>query len=287
MTTSRFTNRGYSGWSSTTPVTTSDWYFVAVTLSSSTLSFYVDGQLAGSAPGNYSGSGGDYYLGGTPGDACSLDGALDETLVFDTALSPAEISQLYNGGNGTYGVGSLTGLVAGYHYDEGSGGVVHDFSGNGNDGKIVGPGISWGSGKVVEPETVTFATSGLSVGSHAITALYQPNGDSNYAAASSASITETILPTTTTTLSCSSASPVAGQTVTLTAMVNGGTYGTPTGTVDFFDGTTQLGSATLSDGTATLPTTTLPGGGQDLTAVYEGEPLEFAGSTSPRLPRRS
>ena len=37
------------------------------------------------------------------------------------------------------------GLVAYYPFDEGSGAVVHDRSGNGNEGKILG-GVKWAKG---------------------------------------------------------------------------------------------------------------------------------------------
>ncbi|WP_206306702.1 Ig-like domain repeat protein, partial [Streptomyces malaysiense] len=56
--------------------------------------------------------------------------------------------------------------------------------------------------------------------------------------------------------------------------------GTPTGTVDFFDGATLLGTGTLTGGTATLTTSTLAVGTHALTAVYSGD-TEFGGSTSP------
>ncbi|MDV9203065.1 Ig-like domain-containing protein, partial [Streptomyces sp. Wh19] len=56
--------------------------------------------------------------------------------------------------------------------------------------------------------------------------------------------------------------------------------GTPTGTVDFFDGATLLGTGTLSGGVATFTTSTLAIGTHPLTAVYNGD-ANFAGSTSP------
>ena len=55
--------------------------------------------------------------------------------------------------------------------------------------------------------------------------------------------------------------------------------GTPTGSVQFFVGTTSLGTASLSGNTAILTTTTLPVGTDSLTAQYLGDP-NFTGSTS-------
>ncbi|MDV9203194.1 Ig-like domain-containing protein, partial [Streptomyces sp. Wh19] len=56
--------------------------------------------------------------------------------------------------------------------------------------------------------------------------------------------------------------------------------GTPTGTVDFFDGATLLGTGTLSGGVATFTTSTLAIGTHPLTAVYNGD-ANFTSSTSP------
>ena len=66
---------------------------------------------------------------------------------------------------------------------------------------------------------------------------------------------------------------VAGQTVTLTASVAGvGTAPTPTGNVEFYDGTTVLNAGTLQNGSTTvtgvLPTTAT----HSITAVYQGDP---------------
>jgi Bacterial Ig-like domain (group 3)/MBG domain (YGX type) len=88
----------------------------------------------------------------------------------------------------------------------------------------------------------------------------------------------------TTTLTASSTSPVLGTAVTLTATVASTTSGTPTGTVNFFNGTTQLNAApvTLNGGVAAFTVSTLPLGSLSLTAVYSGD-TDFTGSTSPPL----
>ena len=82
------------------------------------------------------------------------------------------------------------------------------------------------------------------------------------------------------TLNTSPSAPVAGQSVTLTATVTatGGT-GTPTGTVQFFNGTTSLGTGTLSAGVASIATTALSAGANTVTAKYLGDP-DFNGVTS-------
>ena len=69
------------------------------------------------------------------------------------------------------------------------------------------------------------------------------------------------------------------QGVAFTATVTSA-GGTPTGTVTFFDGTTQLGVATLSAGKASLKPITLQLGSRSITATYSGT-AGFASSTSP------
>jgi hypothetical protein len=65
---------------------------------------------------------------------------------------------------------------------------------------------------------------------------------------------------------------IAGQTVILTAtLTNGGSPATPTGTVEFFDGTTSLGSVALdANGVAVLTLSSLAQGTHALSAEYAG-----------------
>ena len=70
-----------------------------------------------------------------------------------------------------------------------------------------------------------------------------------------------------------------GQAVFMSATVapvSPGT-GTPTGTVDFYDGATYLGSSTLSSGMATFATSALAVGDHTITAYYSGD-SNFAAS---------
>jgi arabinogalactan endo-1,4-beta-galactosidase len=81
-------------------------------------------------------------------------------------------------------------------------------------------------------------------------------------------------------LSASSSSAVVGSSVTFTATVTE-TSGTaqPTGSVNFLDGTTTLGSGTLSAGVAMYTTSALGVGPHSITGVYSGD-TGNAGSTS-------
>ena len=144
-----------------------------------------------------------------------------------------------------------------------------------------------GSASLGSSLTAAFTTSSLALGSHSITAAY--SGDSNFAGSASGVLVETIVaPTTistTTTLSSSANPQVVGSGVTFTATVSPSTSssGSPTGTVTFYDGTTDLGSATLDANlSASFSTSSLTQGTHSITAVYNGS-TSFAASTSPVL----
>jgi large repetitive protein len=122
----------------------------------------------------------------------------------------------------------------------------------------------------------------LDAGSYSITAEYA--GDSNYNAATSSASSQTVNKAgTTTTASTTPASPVVyGTSVTLSAdvaPVSPGT-GTPTGSVEFFDGATSLGTATLSSGHAST-TTTFAIGDHTIGATYiPGSDVNYQSSSS-------
>ncbi|WAL68358.1 Ig-like domain-containing protein [Amycolatopsis cynarae] len=85
--------------------------------------------------------------------------------------------------------------------------------------------------------------------------------------------------TTTTSLAVTPASPAfQGDAVTLTATVTPASAG---GTVQFKDGTTDLGApVAVSGGTATLTTSALAAGAHSLTAVFTGASANIQGSAS-------
>jgi hypothetical protein len=88
-----------------------------------------------------------------------------------------------------------------------------------------------------------------------------------------------------TTFSSSAKQISDGDSVTLKAFVSGLTPddGTPTGTVEFFDGATSLGTVSLSStqagNVASLALTTLAVGPHPISAVYSGN-TSFGGSVS-------
>ena len=127
----------------------------------------------------------------------------------------------------------------------------------------------------------TLTTTALPVGDNSITADY--SGDTDTASSTSTAVPVTVAATATSTtiVTFSPSAPVYGQSVTLTATVApiSPATGTPTGTVEFFDGTTELATESLSDGVATLDTSSLPIGNDSITAVYSGDST-FTSSTS-------
>lgn len=140
---------------------------------------------------------------------------------------------------------------------------------------------SLGSSSSPSGGVAQFAISGLTVGSHSISATY--TGDANFAGSTSAALTETVNELATTTTIASSLNPAAfGLAVTLTATVQAGSGVSVAGTVTFLDGSLGLGTVTLSNNSAQLTTSTLAPGAHTLTAAYNGNG-NFAGSTSAAL----
>src|SRR5262245_7810447 len=92
------------------------------------------------------------------------------------------------------------------------------------------------------------------------------------------SCSQSLTPTTTA-LAASPNPSSFGQSVTFTATVS---PSLATGTVEFFDGASSLGTAALSGGTAALATSALAVGSHSMTAVYSGDSSHTA-STSPGL----
>ncbi len=128
----------------------------------------------------------------------------------------------------------------------------------------------------------------LGSGIHNVDASY--SGDSIYIGSISTTVPLTAAPVNTslTLTSSPTTANLSGLPVTLTAVLSPYTVGPPTTTtngelVNFFSGTTSLGSGTLSNGVATLTTTALVAGTDSLTAVYPGD-SNYNPSTSSVLP---
>ena len=124
---------------------------------------------------------------------------------------------------------------------------------------------------VVDSNTITVDTPTGSYGPASV--LVTTAGGTN-----SANTLFTFVYNTTTALTSSTNPSDFGQSVTFTATVTSSS-GNPTGSVTFFDGSTNLGSATLTSGTATLSIASLAVGSNSITAEYSGD-SSFITSTS-------
>jgi Glycosyl hydrolases family 28/Bacterial Ig-like domain (group 3) len=150
---------------------------------------------------------------------------------------------------------------------------------------VVGTAALGGNGTLA-----SLTLTGVTSGTHTYTALYP--GDSAYAAYPFGNVTVAVSSTaspSTATLSAMSSTVQAGSNTVLTAAVVGtSSAAAPTGTVNFFDGTTMIGSsvvgATTSGTTvsATLSTVLNGLGAHNLSAQYAGDAND-APSTSPAI----
>ncbi len=131
--------------------------------------------------------------------------------------------------------------------------------------------LTAGTGSTASASTTTAA---LGVGHHSITATYEPGAGFAASVSSGAAVAVSPAATTTALAAAPATASSYGQTVTLTATVAvvapGG--GVPTGSAEFFDGTTDLGGATLNGSGVATWTVTLPSPGlHSWSATYPGD----------------
>ena len=144
------------------------------------------------------------------------------------------------------------------------------------DGTVVSSADVDGAGAAV----MQVAGTGLGVGTHMLTATYP--GNENTTGSTSQTLTvDVVAGDTTTKLSADPTTSTVGSPVTFTAAVTAtdSNVTVTSGTIDFLEGETVLGTTSLSDGTAAWTTSTLAAGTHDVTARYSGDAL-FNGSTS-------
>jgi len=109
-------------------------------------------------------------------------------------------------------------------------------------------------------------------GAYTLTATFTPTNSNDYAPSTAMATFSVSKANVSETLTSSSSQADAGATLTLTDTVVSSTSGTPTGTVNFFSGTTSLGAAALNaTGVASLNIATLPAGTYSVTASYLGD----------------
>jgi hypothetical protein len=140
-----------------------------------------------------------------------------------------------------------------------------------------------GSPVPVVSGAASLSPTNLPAGTHSITAQFVPTNPANFGASQSDPSSVEIDPATTTlSLAALPGGPQpAGSPVTLTASL---TPMAATGQVEFFDGSTSLGTVTVSGGSAVKTVTSLAGGDHSLTATYTPSTGNYATSTSLAVP---
>lgn len=125
-------------------VNDNNWHHVAFSFQSNIaagLKVYVDGYNANSAStvnvNNIQDSSNIFTVGKSTSDAYYFDGNIDDVHIYSRALSSTEIYDLYQGKHI-----SDTGMVGRWNFNEGSGSVANDVSGNSNNGSISGATFS-------------------------------------------------------------------------------------------------------------------------------------------------
>ncbi|MGA7339053.1 MAG: Ig-like domain repeat protein [Terracidiphilus sp.] len=158
----------------------------------------------------------------------------------------------------------------------GGGGVTPDGTVTFMDGATVLSTVPLASG------TAAYATSTLTIGVHPITAVYSGDSSIEVVGSTSAVLNQDVQATSTVGLTSSLNPSNFGTSVTFTATITSGATTAPTGTVNFLDGATKIGSGTLAGNpaVATFATATLSVGTHSITAVYAGDANNSSG-TSP------
>ena len=126
----------------------------------------------------------------------------------------------------------------------------------------------------------------FSPGQYQLTAVYAGDQEDNGATSNPLTLTVVAatapIVSTNTTLTASPTQLTQGQSMQLAAFVKAASGNTPTGTVSFYLGQTQISSATLSAGSATASVNpTMAPGTYQLTAVYAGTSQDSASSSAP------
>ena len=123
--------------------------------------------------------------------------------------------------------------------------------------------------------SATFSATSLTQGTHSITAVY--SGDANNATSTSAATSQVVKAVTSVLLASSLNPAVVGQSIVFTATLNSAA----TGTVQFLDGSTVIGTGTVSSGVATFATTSLAQGTHSISASYSGDTNYASASSAP------
>ncbi len=294
------------GWLSTdtTPISDGHWHYITVTFNQGKITFYKDGVATSDSFSVTTEVAASPYvnLGGSYDHIPSFLGQMWNAKIWASALSAdaiaADMLQTYSGVAIPANLRVLTGFDANANQVIN---LVNSASATPANGTIASatlpayyPAAKEQISITINKQTqtvnigdsgsftYTFPVTGLDPGNYPIQ--YSYNGNAYLAAAPTDNSTSlTIASTATTTkLNSSNLSFSYGTLVTFTANVTSQSGSAiPTGTVQFYDGNTQLGSpVTLNSGTATYQTASLAVGSHSITAAYTSDVPAFSGSTS-------
>jgi Bacterial Ig-like domain (group 3)/FG-GAP-like repeat len=128
--------------------------------------------------------------------------------------------------------------------------------------------------------TITYTPAGkITPGSYHVTAVF--SGNINLLGSTSSVLSQIVSPPpSVTTLTVTPAPAYQAHNVTFTANATG-IITTPTGTVQFLDGSTVLATAPLASGNATFSTSTLFVGTHTLSTLYNGDPNNAPSTSAP------
>jgi hypothetical protein len=114
------------------------WHHLVVTRAGQTMTFYYDNQNVGSGPDTCDhNEAHPLRLGQDADGGWHFEGELAEVHFYNRALTESEIALEWNNGKGRTIALPGGGLMAGYHFEDSSGGQITDFSGNGHHGRSV------------------------------------------------------------------------------------------------------------------------------------------------------
>ncbi len=120
-----------------------EWVHLVGSYDGTTMRFYVDGSMVGSAVVPYGPVPQDKSTFKIATGASSFIGGLDEMAVYDRALSFGEVADHY--ATGSMGMTSPLADMVVYHFDEGAGATIKDFTANKADATSYGP--AWTAGR--------------------------------------------------------------------------------------------------------------------------------------------
>ena len=155
---SAFANGGYN-LTSTSTVTPTTWNYLALTWDGTTWTLQVNatrktyvggaGTLSYATVLQINGLGDGSYI---------TNGYYDEIRLYNYAKNSTQLDASYNSGVGTYGTIPDSGLLAGWHFDDGTGTTATDYSGNVKTMTFTG-GQTWVAGKVTAPSAAVQGTA--------------------------------------------------------------------------------------------------------------------------------